>query len=65
MSDYSGLQLSFCKEPFVYWKFGSRGGGQPESQLDSANYSYSKTNQGTNPFCSENGEKRRGMNLYL
>lgn len=48
---------SFCKEPFVHWKFGSRVGGQSEFQLDSANYSYSKMNQGTNPFCSEDKEK--------
>lgn len=32
MSDYSGLQLSFCKEPFVYWKFGSSEAGVGGSQ---------------------------------
>lgn len=41
----------------MYWKFGSQG-VQPEPQLDSANYSYSKMNQGTNPFCLDDGEKK-------
>lgn len=61
----AGKGAAFVRNLLCIGSSEAGGGGQPESQLDSANYSYNKMNQGTNPFCSEDGEKRRDMNLYL